>query len=179
MSDKIVEQADFSASKIGKFNTAEDLLAAYNALESEFTKRCQLIKQLQAELNALYAQANGNADCNADGATSVRQQKEQSEIAPTPPEMQAQPVPEAEVGACAAVTFDAVLNEILQNACDYAEALSRVPEIMSACIASYKQRLIKPQPQAAPAGMAVIVPAKKPRTLLDAKRLADELLAKN
>lgn len=173
MSDKIVEQAEDSASKIGKFNTVDDLLAAYNALESEFTKRCQLIKQLQAELEASKAQAQ---DARPDVSLE--------------PQEQMRPVPEVEAGqeqesvpvvpsATHEVSTDEVLNAVLQNACEYAEALSRVPEIMSACIASYKQRLIRPHPAPAPAGMAVIVPTEKPRTLSEAKRLADALLSGN
>lgn len=37
---------------IGKFGSPEELLSAYNALQSEFTKRCQLVKELQARLDA-------------------------------------------------------------------------------------------------------------------------------
>ena len=184
MSDNIAEQAEEkSASKIGKFNTAEDLLAAYNALESEFTKRCQLVKQLQTELNALRAQAEQTERHN------MPPEAEPTEQAAQPPADDTQPVPEADGGrddsaatvelVPPAITADDVLNEILQNACDYAERLSAIPEVMSACIASYKQRLIQPHPAAAPAGMAVIVPAQKPRTLSEAKRLADAILAGN
>ena len=34
---------------LGKFKDAEALLSAYNSLQSEFTKRCQRIKELEAE----------------------------------------------------------------------------------------------------------------------------------
>ena len=37
----------------GKFKDAESLLTAYNALESEFTKRCQKIKELESALTAV------------------------------------------------------------------------------------------------------------------------------
>ena len=162
MSDKVVEQAEKSASKIGKFNTAEDLLAAYNALESEFTKRCQLVKQLQTELEAIRAQA----------------QDAPHDVAPRPQD-QTRSVPETETGEESAVTpavSDDVLNTILQNAYDYADVLSAIPEVMSACIARYKQRLIKPSAPASAIGCAVIVPSERPKTLSDAKRLADALL---
>lgn len=178
MTNNTVEQAEKSASKIGKFNTAEDLLAAYNALESEFTKRCQLIKQLQAELDSYSAQAQPQEQIAETVANVERDDKEQAQQ----PEV-AQPVPEAEKGEDIAqahvITADDVLNEILQNACEYAEVLCTIPEVMSACIASYKQRLIRPQPATAPRGCAVIVPTQKPRTLQEAKRLADSLLAGN
>lgn len=167
MSDKIVEQAEKSASKIGKFNTAEDLLAAYNALESEFTKRCQLVKQLQTELDAKDAQAQDWQ--SYDG---------------TPAPQEVRPVPEADEGERQIVPSPPaepidVLNIILQNASEFADVLATVPEVMSACIARYKQSLIRPYPSPAPAGMAVIVPTERPRTLSDAKRLADALLNGN
>lgn len=37
----------------GKFKTKEALIEAYNKLEAEFTKRCQLIKELEKEVQAL------------------------------------------------------------------------------------------------------------------------------
>ncbi|MDE6293997.1 MAG: hypothetical protein K2L88_05180 [Clostridiales bacterium] len=176
MSNNNVEQAEKSASKIGKFNTAEDLLAAYNALESEFTKRCQLIKQLQAELDRNSAQAAQEQIDDEIGNTESEQ--------PAPPPEDIRSVPETEAGEQAmaqtrVITADDVLNEILQNACSYAEVLCTIPEVMSACIASYKKRLIRPQPASAPRGCAVIVPSQKPRTLSEAKRLADAMLAGN
>ena len=33
----------------GKFSTGEELLSAYNSLESEFTRRCQKLKELERE----------------------------------------------------------------------------------------------------------------------------------
>ncbi|MDE6029256.1 MAG: hypothetical protein K2F90_02915 [Clostridiales bacterium] len=195
MVNQIVEQADNkSASKIGKFNTADDLLAAYNALEGEFTKRCQLVKQLQAELDSLRAQAQADdtvcdGGVRSDGAAPEPERDTAADGAQ--PSQDDRPVPEAGgdsngevtttavIPAPSIVTADDVLNEILQNACEYAEALSAIPEVMNACIASYKQRLIRPQPASAPSGCAVIVPAKRPTTLSEAKRLADALLAGN
>ncbi|MDE7107543.1 MAG: hypothetical protein K2O39_04395, partial [Clostridiales bacterium] len=131
---------------------------------------------LQTELNSVRTQAQEQIDEQTVDAEqgNVEQQAQQPDSA--------QSVSEAESGAQeiaptpAAITPDDVLNEILQNACSYAEALSAIPEVMSACIASYKQRLIRPQPASAPAGCAVIVPSKRPRTLSEAKRLADALL---
>lgn len=35
---------------LGKFKNEEQLLQAYKALESEFTKRCQIIKELEKQL---------------------------------------------------------------------------------------------------------------------------------
>lgn len=41
---------DKGAVSLGKFKDASALLTAYNALQSEFTKRCQKIKQLESQL---------------------------------------------------------------------------------------------------------------------------------
>lgn len=38
---------------LGKFKDVTALLSAYNSLQSEFTKRCQRVKELEAELNAV------------------------------------------------------------------------------------------------------------------------------
>lgn len=76
--DKITEPE--TEKPFDKFGTAEELLHAYNALESEFTKRCQSLKRLQAELDALRAQvenetsakhSDGNGDGEGDGAPVV------------------------------------------------------------------------------------------------------------
>lgn len=37
---------------LGKFKDVSALLSAYNSLQSEFTKRCQRVKELETELNA-------------------------------------------------------------------------------------------------------------------------------
>ena len=38
---------------LGKFKDAEALLNAYNSLQSEFTKRCQRVKELEAKISAV------------------------------------------------------------------------------------------------------------------------------
>lgn len=37
---------------LGKFKDVNALLSAYSSLQSEFTKRCQRVKELEAELNS-------------------------------------------------------------------------------------------------------------------------------
>lgn len=171
MQNDKAEQAENSASKIGKFNTADDLLKAYNALESEFTKRCQLVKELQTELETLRAQANTVEQVEpTDGQTAGEAADNISAADESLP-----------AGETAEKTFDGngVLDEVARNAAVYAELLSVVPEIMDACIARYKQRLIEAPCVGSPSGMAVIMPAKRPKTLTEAKRLADSILAGN
>lgn len=171
--------------QIGKFNTADELLSAYNALESEFTKRCQLIKRLQAELSLLRAQADtvgresgGSTQPEPPTAPDVERQTSGED---TTDARREKPIAEGEpyvvMDAPCSAPSATVSDDILLRAAEYAEALSGVPEIMTACITKYKQKLIESRGSGSPAGMAVIVPAKRPVTLADAKRLADEMLA--
>lgn len=173
----------------GKFESADALLSAYNALETEFTKRCQLIKQLQAELEAVRSReevqpiddggasvAEETASAQADGVSGEEACKTAQETA-------------SDIAAVVAVTQDPparslsdddIINAIAADAARFAALLSDMPQIMDACIARYKERLIG-LADVSPVlcGRAVLTPVKKPRTLADAKRLADELLGGN
>jgi len=56
---------------LGKFHDVESLCKAYNSLESEFTKRCQRIKELEGEIEELKVKSESfkkeeNADASAD-----------------------------------------------------------------------------------------------------------------
>ena len=53
---KIKEQEKSEVS-LGKFKDVNALLSAYNSLESEFTKRCQKIKELEGALSTVDKQA--------------------------------------------------------------------------------------------------------------------------
>lgn len=204
-----------NAGGYGKFKTADDLLAAYNALESEFTKKCQSLKRLQAQLELLNAQAEAgkptgdppspppNSDAERDGAPPI------ATAVATPPAENFDSAADtsdpndpfddtdaskdktsefasgiAQGGACAADGEDdaqsaarRALETVVQNAAEFAETLAALPEIMDACVARYKQKLLGGRAHCvSPAGMAVIAPVKRPRTLYEAKLLADELL---
>ena len=50
------EQIGETVSAYGKFENAEKLLKAYNALEAEFTKRCQRLKEAESENAKLAAE---------------------------------------------------------------------------------------------------------------------------
>ncbi len=148
----------------GKFAGKDELLSAYNALESEFTKRCQLIKELQARLDALDAQAaapsGAGASENAFNVSATNAEGVRSSACETP-----------EV-----VDLDRALELVTENIADCAEYLAALPEVESACIAAYKQRLLALAKVPAVAGVSVMTPVKRPKNLADAKRLADEIL---
>lgn len=194
------EQTEISVSKIGKFNSPDDLLAAYNALESEFTKRCQLIKQLQAavERSAQAAERSDDAE-NAEaaakesaqppkplseeqaseGATELCAAREESAVAADEKAKNEQPFIDGENdGSIETPEERDILAEVRERALDIAEALCEIPEVFDAAIARYKRKLIGLGGGAAsPQGAAVLAPVKRPRTLSDAKRLADEMLS--
>ena len=161
-----------SCQATGKFKTADELLSAYNALQSEFTKRCQSLKRLQAELDDLRAQADtartaaterNGAPCAADD------DKAQNDAVQASVERGSE--------RCDAPCELAVPDDILRHADEYAEILSAIPEVMNACIARYKKKLLDARTGfLSPSGAAVITPVARPKTLSDAKRLADDLL---
>ncbi len=65
--------AENTAVSYGKFKDANALLSAYNALQAEFTKRCQRVKELEAQVSAV-----------------------DKVVTPTPTEVKAQPLSEEE-----------------------------------------------------------------------------------
>lgn len=209
------EHAEQSAFKLGKFESVEQLLAAYNALEAEFTKRCQLVRELQAALSERAAQAEdaeksgGTARYNAadtpqavesagaqadgqsadaaacDGAAREAVQAPAQQCAErcspdacvTAARGCAEHAENAERVESAVIDAGAALAYVAQNIAELAESLCELPELADACIARYKRRLMDARLVAVPRGAAVITPAKRPRTLDDAKRIADALLA--
>lgn len=210
------EHAEQSAFKLGKFESVEQLLAAYNALEAEFTKRCQLVRELQAALSERAAQAEdaeksgGAAQSNAAdtpqavesaGAQADGQSADAAETnaaacddaaretaqpcaercspdaCATAARGGAERVENAERVESAVIDAGAALAYVAQNIAELAESLCELPELADACIARYKRRLLDARLVAVPRGAAVITPAKRPRTLDDAKRIADALLA--
>lgn len=53
VSSENVNGAPISEVSLGKFKDVNALLSAYNSLESEFTKRCQKIKELEERVKAV------------------------------------------------------------------------------------------------------------------------------
>ncbi|MCH5161677.1 MAG: hypothetical protein J1G04_06565 [Clostridiales bacterium] len=160
---------DKQADDYGKFATAQELLNAYNALQSEFTKRCQLIKQLQVRLDECHAQAQ--SDVAADEACA----KEQIQAQCAAPPDGKTTVAQSSVCDGEARLADAIA-VIAQNIDDCADYLASLPQIADAVILTYKKKLLCPHSAPSPRGMAVVMPAHRPKTLAEAKRLADEML---
>ncbi len=67
------DQTETLSDSFGKFNSAKDLLNAYNNLEAEFTKRSQALKRLQKEMGELKAeQAEKQGLANEEIATAAQ-----------------------------------------------------------------------------------------------------------
>ena len=171
----------------GKFKSADELMSAYNALEAEFTKRSQLIKQLQAELDELRAAPPRPIDDGTDGDVCERGAQAEESITENAAEQAdgvtaveataervVEPMP---VAPAPSLSDSDIVDAIAADAARFAVLLAGIPQIMDACVAKYKQKLIG-LADASPviSGRAVLTPPKRPRTLADAKRLADEML---
>lgn len=194
-----MEETELEKTKsYGKFKSAEELLAAYNALEREFTKRCQLIKELKAAGENACAQEDikaEDASIAATGASVVEDEvhgvaapteepqasgadnTESSDESTSPKTRDAAPTDITEGSTTPALAPIDVVGYCAENADACADGLSEIPQVMDACIAKYKQKLISMGAAvAAVRGAAVITPVRRPKTLQEAKRLADEML---
>ena len=63
---------------LGKFKDVEALVNAYNSLQSEFTKRCQKIKELEGKLEN--EKVNTNQDANQEQSTLKQQVNEKDQV---------------------------------------------------------------------------------------------------
>ncbi len=218
-----------ASAAMNKFKSTEELSSAYAALEREFTKRCQLVKDLQAKLAAAMRSAceDGSAKEHCAIASSAAESDKEPPAArePVAPDTEKVVCDNASAPACAVVDAAAnekaldeltesiegttggkqelaiapspdippvaaveqiaaesavrasdVLDEVASRADELSDALSLIPEVMEACIARYKMRLMGIGGHPAPRGAAVVAPVKRPKTLSDAKRIADEML---
>ncbi len=169
----------------GKFKSAEELLAAYNALEREFTKRCQLIKTLKTAGEHACAQED-----TAEVGTSAQTPQPCEKAAKARAEEGAENSDKAEeqITQVLASTDEKARTEkrepapleiaayVAANAEACAELIAEIPQVTDACIAKYKQKLIGMHCMPALRGAAVMTPIRRPKTLEEAKALADEML---
>lgn len=227
---------------LNKFNSTEELSTAYAELEREFTKRCQLVAELQAKLGELERKHANDGDSSAveqfDGQAETNEgvvvqcdsvqnclpsndelssekggtldefcenspvndePQEQilvggadgkevvepvgivsivtpiSAVATTEKEVCVVPA-EKESGEKAVCDNETFLSKIVERAGEIADELSLIPEVMEACLTRYKRGLMGMGMSSPLRGNAVITPVMRPKTLSEAKRLADELL---
>lgn len=165
---------------IGKFKSTKALYEAYNSLQSEFTRRCQKIKELEREnkqlsmekTNAFQEICQGEkGDKLVDLTTSYAQSKEQSDLATDKP-LQVDCKLE-ELSTASLSTSDKKLSiEQLK------EAISQNEEVKNWIIHGYLENIESSKPTAklmTGNGQSVVTPPLKPVTLVDAGELARQI----
>ena len=76
----VLEEQEKSQVSLGKFKDVNALLSAYNSLQSEFTKRCQKIKELEGALESADKQSPAETGKEEKEKTADITQKEKEEI---------------------------------------------------------------------------------------------------
>ena len=72
----VLEEQEKSQVSLGKFKDVNALLSAYNSLQSEFTKRCQKIKELEGALESADKQSPAETGKEEKEKTADITQKE-------------------------------------------------------------------------------------------------------
>lgn len=176
-----------AVSKIGKFDSAESLLSAYNALEAEFTKRCQKLKEAQLQIENLQssdtemANSNGKFDCDRGCDTldtredlcigNVNQLPEKVALVE---EEEVLNVPRGQ----AEKDYFLRLKEFLADEEFVDKYILSNESVSNRAILQYLMELSKTEKvnTLGRGGSCVMTPIDKPRTLSEAKRLADIIL---
>ena len=68
--EQAVKNGGENGVSLGKFKSVDSLLDAYNSLQSEFTKRCQKIKELEGKLSA--DKSDVSVPTEVSGAAAVK-----------------------------------------------------------------------------------------------------------
>ena len=68
-SEKSSAPTEESKVSLGKFKDVNALIHAYNSLQSEFTKRCQRIKELEGEIKSVDKESSPTEKVSVDEAT--------------------------------------------------------------------------------------------------------------
>jgi len=171
-------EGDKENTSFGKFRTAEDLLKAYNSLESEFTKRSQKLRELEqtkdsaktdweSKVNELYAKYPVANACTDDLIKEISENKnsmsEENFLENALISVLAKKIVSKEQAA----TDEEVVKMVLEN-----------EENREKVINDYLGKIrSNPVPKAFPkAGGAIPVTPNKPLTLAEAGRIAQKYL---
>jgi len=151
------KKVETESGKFGKFDSADQLLKAYDSLQREYTKKCQMLNKYKRDFGGIDAEAavkkiskdkDNCIDCKSDidGKTKSTE--------------------------CVEIQDDTD-RDIEQSAGDKCEQ-----KIESSIIANYLKRLAQ---TSAPtlikkSGFAIVSPYTPPKTLQEAKRIADQII---
>ena len=163
----------------GKFNDAESLLNAYNSLQAEFTRRCQRVKELEREINAVKTKTtvgfnnakqslktNDNANISTKSATEFLNDNKEDE-ASTLVKSQAQNE-----------EFN-LENNFNRNEINMQNDANISSEVKRKIIREYLENLKNSKPNAqltSGNGNAIITPPSKPTSIAEAGNLAKRIL---
>lgn len=190
--EDMVSGATDTENSLGKFKDAQSLLKSYDSLQSEFTKRCQRIKELEGEKAALEEQLLQRETLKgATGETIFTTMDKLTEKYPVA--SQYCKVIESRLNGDGDVDLrdlliealvDDVKNEKDKNSNEesiYASA-KNCPKVTDKLIEDYLSRVVHSKAKAVllsdASGASVVAPPKKPKDFYEAGNMAREILRK-
>lgn len=186
------ENLGASSNKYGKFNSLESLVDAYNSLQSEFTRRCQKVKELERELET--AKVGEQSTVNSQTNDVLREKLDISTVFPQTKDMLESLVEIAEKngdnqnGRLYRAYAEILLKEKEESEKNYTsldyltKQIELNPNLYESVIRSYLNKVNNDIPSlhlTSGNGTAFITPPSKPKTIYEAGNLAKEILDKH
>ena len=177
--------------KYGKFNSLESLVDAYNSLQSEFTRRCQKVKELEREIEISNSKNQPKKELEENDI--LREKSAILQVFPQTKDMVESLVEIAEKNgdtqngrlyrAYAEILLkDKEESEKKYNSLEYLKSqLESNQNLYESVIRSYLERINNQIPSlhlTSGNGTAFITPPSKPKTITEAGNLAKEILEK-
>ena len=178
--------------KYGKFNSLESLVDAYNSLQSEFTRRCQKVKELEREIEI--SKASNQPKTELEENDILREKSTILKVFPQTKDMVESLVEIAEKngdnqnGRLYRAYAEILLKEKEESekkltSLDYlTRQIESNPSLYESVIRSYLDRVNNQIPSlhlTTGNGTAFITPPSKPKTITEAGNLAKEILEKH
>ena len=177
--------------KYGKFNSLESLVDAYNSLQSEFTRRCQKVKELEREIEMSNSKNQPNKEFEENDI--LREKSTILQIFPQTKDMVESLVEIAEKngdnqnGRLYRAYAEILLkekeeSEKMYNSLEYlTKQVELNPSLYESVVRSYLNKINSHAPSlhlTSGNGTAFITPPSKPKTITEAGNLAKEILEK-
>ncbi|MBR5439613.1 MAG: hypothetical protein IKV61_05295 [Clostridia bacterium] len=178
--------------KYGKFNSLESLVDAYNSLQSEFTRRCQKVKELEREIEI--SKTSNQPKTELEENDILREKSAICSVFPQTKDMVESLVEIAEKngdnqnGRLYRAYAEILLKEKEEsekklNSLEFlSKQIELNPTLYESVIRSYLERINNQIPSlhlTSGNGTAFITPPSKPKTLTEAGNLAKEILDKH
>lgn len=183
---------EMESSKFGKFNSLENLLSAYNSLESEFTRRCQKVKELERENEKLKVADKPKTESDSQSVSKGKKAfkdyyPEAEDFASKLYEIAAKSNDEAE-GFLERAYVSYLKNQIIEkekyfSSKEYlASKIDDNLDIKDGIIREYLKSVNDSKPQTRHYlgnGESVIAPPSRPKTLTEANKIARQIFEKS